>query len=385
MQVFKLYWKICRKYIGQIFMYVGIFSGVVLGAVLPAQYKEAQKQYEESRCDFAVFDYDNSEVSQELVAYLEMKHNVKDIGGDTTETVQDALYNKEVDCIVRINPGYGERFLAGDAGGKLEIVQVPGTITSTLFEQDLNSFLKIAETYMDAGYSVEEAFAQAKEVEELSVEMSIPQGTNVSTTKIYIYLKYLVWILVMALTQSIAPVLIVMNQKGAREKIACSPYKFGRMNWEILLGVMVTSVGVCLLFVFLGMTAIQYNFFTVTGLLHIVNLLCYAMFALALTFLISKLVDTTETAVISLAGNIVSLGMSFLCGVFVPQEVLSDSVLKIAHFLPGYWYLDALKTIEQYGFDKIGSIVPSMGIQLLFAAALIVVAMIISNKKRVAA
>ena len=34
----------------------------------------------------------------------------------------------------------------------------------------------------------------------------------------------------------------------------------------------------------------------------------------------------------------VGLGMSFLCGAFVPQSLLGDGVLTFARVLPVYWY-----------------------------------------------
>jgi len=37
--------------------------------------------------------------------------------------------------------------------------------------------------------------------------------------------------------------------------------------------------------------------------------------------------------------------MSFISGVFVPQELLGSHVLKIASFTPVYWYVRANNTI----------------------------------------
>ena len=42
--------------------------------------------------------------------------------------------------------------------------------------------------------------------------------------------------------------------------------------------------------------------------------------------------------------------MSFLCGIFVPQNLLSDGVLAVGKFLPAYWYIvinDMLALSEQ--------------------------------------
>jgi len=48
---------------------------------------------------------------------------------------------------------------------------------------------------------------------------------------------------------------------------------------------------------------------------------------------------------ISAVSNVVSLGTCFISGVFVPQELLGETVLKIASFTPTYWYVKSNNTI----------------------------------------
>jgi ABC-2 type transport system permease protein len=42
--------------------------------------------------------------------------------------------------------------------------------------------------------------------------------------------------------------------------------------------------------------------------------------------------------IISSVTNVLALGMSFLCGVFVPLSMLSPGLKKVTQFLPVYWY-----------------------------------------------
>ena len=102
--------------------------------------------------------------------------------------------------------------------------------------------------------------------------------------------------------------------------------------------------------------------------------------ALSITFLISKL--TNQIQVISLMANAFGLGMAFLGGVFVPLEFLSDTVIKIAHFLPTYWNVRTIELIERYQPKKIGTIFIYMGIQLLFAVAILCIGMVLAKRKR---
>lgn len=83
--------------------------------------------------------------------------------------------------------------------------------------------------------------------------------------------------------------------------------------------------------------------------------------------------------------NVVALGSSFLCGAFVPMEWLPDSVLKIAHIIPTYYYIstnEALKTIEEFNFETIKPLITNMVIMLGFAVVFIILTNIVSKKKR---
>jgi ABC-2 type transport system permease protein len=44
--------------------------------------------------------------------------------------------------------------------------------------------------------------------------------------------------------------------------------------------------------------------------------------------------------------NVLTLGMSFISGVFVPQAILGKTVLTIAQFTPVFWFVKANIAIE---------------------------------------
>ncbi len=139
-----------------------------------------------------------------------------------------------------------------------------------------------------------------------------------------------------------------------------------------------TGLGICVVFEIGGILACKDEMLQVSGFGNLLNMLCYMMVALAIAFLVSKLTDSEE--VFSIIGNIISLGMAFLSGIFVPMEFLGTSVIRIAHFLPAYWYV---KTVA--ALDNVSGI-PSeawryMGIELLFAAAIVMIGIVADKAK----
>lgn len=79
-------------------------------------------------------------------------------------------------------------------------------------------------------------------------------------------------------------------------------------------------------------------------LLYIANSFVFAFMALWLSFLIGTLLKSRNA--ISAASNVLSLGPSFISGVFVPQQMLGQNVLSIAKFTPTYWYVTANNLID---------------------------------------
>src|SRR5699024_3881107 len=63
-----------------------------------------------------------------------------------------------------------------------------------------------------------------------------------------------------------------------------------------------------------------------------VALVLISLYTLALQLVISAL--TTNKFLINGIANFISIGMAFLSGIFIPEEVLGETVQNIARFLP---------------------------------------------------
>ena len=102
---------------------------------------------------------------------------------------------------------------------------------------------------------------------------------------------------------------------------------------------------------------------------------------LGLAYFICSL--TSNENLINMVANMLVLSMSFLCGVFVDTQFLSENIIKAAHFMPLYWYTTAIKFINDTPVNEIWS--RKFGtyilIEILFALVFIFAGMIISRKK----
>lgn len=69
MQVFKSYFKILNRHMGQMIMYLSIFIGIMV-VLTATRTNKAEGDYEAIKPQFAVFDYDNSSESKALTECL---------------------------------------------------------------------------------------------------------------------------------------------------------------------------------------------------------------------------------------------------------------------------------------------------------------------------
>ncbi len=128
----------------QVLMYLGIFFGVAV--VMSSQGKETQNgMFQAQSQKLAVFDEDNSELSRGMAAYLEEGNEWVELEDDA-ETIQDELYNRNVNCVIRIPKGYGDSILGGDVR-KPQIMTIPGTLSEQFFINKVSRYSLVASAF----------------------------------------------------------------------------------------------------------------------------------------------------------------------------------------------------------------------------------------------
>lgn len=380
MQVFKLYWKLLRANLRSFFIYVGIFSGLLFGVIIPQQTKDTQVSYADTKCSFAVLDEDGSEASGGITDYLSQNHKLKELKNYELETIQDQLFYRNVDAVLIYKEGFENALKKKKAEDYVEIYVIPNTMSASLFETDYNSFATKLSAYLDGKYSMEEALKRTAEVCNTEMKVGFLEGENTSgRSAAYSFFVYLSWIFLAVCIQSVSPVLGIMDQKEVKNRVYVSSYKFSAFNLETLLGIIITGIVMCILFLGIAAMVLPDPILNLKGGLWMLNMLCFMVIAMGFTLLVSKI--TTNGQVISAISNVISLGMAFTCGVFVPMEFLGEGVIRFAHFLPAYWYVQAVDLIGNYTSDKLGMIFAYFGIELLFGGVIIAVAFLISRKK----
>lgn len=368
MPVFKSFIKVLTKHTGAILLYMIIFAAVIYLSNVSRQSSNSN-EYTAAKANFAIFDYDNSPKSKSLTEYLKENATMVSISNDNMETIQDELYNRNVNSVIIVNKGF-----------QLDVVTIPGTQSASIFKSLIKSFSNMYDTYEAGGYRPEEIDAAIKDTNEIKADVYLSnKDSSIYTSDSYYPFSYLGWVLLSLTVSTLAPVLIIFSKKELKERTSCSSYNYNKYNSELLLGVCTIGFAICVVFFVIVFVLMSKKPSFYDSFLHLLNLLSYMLLSLSISFLISRLAKKEN--MISMISNTISLGMAFLCGIFVPEEYLSDTIIKIAHFLPTYWFNQAVKGIVLH--SSLSDILMCVGIELLFAFAIILVTIRIGGLSQV--
>lgn len=382
MTVFKTFFKIVNKYKFTILLYTVM---LIVFAGFNMQTSENSMSFVSSKPDVLIVNNDeDQELTNNFVTYIEKKCNIVDIE-DTEEARNDALFYREVDYIIYIPQNYSEDFLNG-LNPEIE-VKSTGNGESSYAEMILTRYIKVANIYQKEIQSEEELISTINEI--LSKETQIEVTSKLDTdnlSRATFYYNFLNYIILAGCVYLICLILSSFRDEKIRKRTMISSMNYKKHNRQLLLSNGFLIIVLWIFYVILSFILIGNVMFGKHGLILIINSFLFSICSLTIAFLIGNLINNKNA--INGIINVVGLGSSFLCGAFVPVEWLPDNILKIAHILPSYWYIqtnEIVKTLEIIDVETLKPIITNMGILLIFSVLFIIITNIITRKKRIIA
>ncbi len=339
--------------------------------------------FEETTIKVAVTDYDNSELSKAVVQYLQETQEVVDPKTEDLRVMNDNVRFLIYDYAVIIPEGFQKSIESGNEENSLEYICPGETASAFLLTEKLNDYLQDIVIYLNSGYTETEAIELTHEQ---MVKLSETKATVIDTadenhrsfyTGMFTFNGYT---LMMLLSICGACALTFMKDKDVSNRISVSGMHFFTRNAAVIsavlfIGFLITSVIIAVIYVM----SLQYPGGKL--IFYAIDTYCLMFVGLGMAYLICSI--TANENLINMLSNMLVLSMSFLCGVFVDTKFLSDSIVKLAHFLPLYWYTTAIKYINDTPFDSIWS--RQFGlylfIEILFALVFFGAGMVVSRKK----
>lgn len=385
MQVCKTFARVAKKNLPNTFIYFVVFMVILIAMSANASATNG-KQFQVSSVNLCIFDEDHSTASTALSDYLSSLHHIVSLDSSDRDTLQDNMYYYQIDYVLTIPKGFEQNLTSQSIENLVETSKRKDSCSGYFVDRQIDNYIQALMLYMKSGSSISDAIASTNtslaavpEVETVSFIDTEKSGNDT----MYYFFQYFPYVILMMLLEGLSPVLMAFRKPLMKARLSCGALPQSRISAQLGLG--------CLIYVFLwwlGFLAIATvlygpaQLFSRNGLFCILNSAVYLLIATAIALLLGSF--PMDFNIINMIANILGLGMSFLCGIFVPQAYLGEKVLTVGRFLPAYWYVRITNMFASYSDDvyKSQDYWMCIGIQMLFFAAISAVYLCVDRQKK---
>mgnify|MGYP003372724507 FL=1 len=379
MTVFKGYMKIIGQNKMLILLYVAIFFGCTI--LFQSTAGKTETSYQAEKLNIGIVDEDGGSLAESLTEYLGNLHHLIPIENDVSE-IQEKLYYREVDYVVRIPKNFYKKCIEGDE--KLSVTKIPDTYSGSYVDQQINSFLNNARTYQASGFTEAESASALEKAQSVKVMFSNDEKSAEDAPYVY-YFRYMPYLFLALFGFVMGNILIVFQNPNLKKRMAASPVSGRRQSLEGILCLSLAGLTLWIFVIVIGILFYGRDFYTSENFVYyLLNSASMPFVDIALAYLMGTIAPNRD-ALTGIA-NIISLGMCFLGGVFVPLEFMGSHVKAVSHFLPVYWYEKANDLLANFAHMTVSvreQFFKAVIIQLVFVGAFICLTLVIEKYKRV--
>jgi len=379
MIVFKTFLKVLNKAKSSIILYTVI---LIFFSAFNMQTADTTTNFVATKPDVLIINNDEEKgLTKNLVNYIEKNSNIVNIKNNE-DAIQDALFYRDLNYIIYIPKNFRKDFIAK----KNPEIKIKKTTdyNASLAEMQLSRYLNVANTYLKVTNSEEELVRNINETltKKTDVEIVSKLDTN-ALSKATLYYNFLNYCLLAGFIYVICLILSSFKENNIHKRTIISSMNYKEFNHKLFLSNALFAFILWLFYILLSFLILGKIIFTIHGIIYMLNSFVFSICALSIAFLIGNIMNNKNA--INGIVNVIALGSCFLCGAFVPMELLPNSVLKAAHILPSYWYIktnEILKTIDEFNLNTIKPIILNLLVLIIFTTLFISITNIISARKR---
>ena len=387
MKVFKACMNILKRRLTAFLIYLVIFIAL---CVFMASFSSEQynTNFTETKPSFTIINRDTeTPLINGLFRYLN-DHGTEVELEDRQDALQDAAFFHASDYILIVPEGFSKAF---PTASPLSLQTVTSMDSARGYYADslVNQYLNLIKICQTATPDMNEQKLVSSVLDDLSLETRVEKklfGNEQPVPETYQnFNRMQAYIFIVLLIFSISMVMMVFRRPDLHIRNLCAPLKSYSFTLQLALYSGVVSIIIWLLLTVTGFVLYRNELSSTSAdaiALILLNSFLFTLVSLSIAMVASSFIRSSSMQ--NSVGNFVSLGLSFLGGVFVPLEMLGDNMVAIAKFTPTYWYITALNQIcglTVFNAETLRSIWQAFFIQFGFAAALMCVSLVI-NKYR---
>ena len=379
MTVFKTFIQILKKNKGIVILYTVLL--LVFGS-LNMQNNQSSIIFEAYEPDIFIVNEDEEVgVTKDLIKYIKDHSKTPEIKNNE-DAINDALFYEDVSLVVYIPKDYNKDFM--DGKNPQITIKKSQTYYSSLAEMIVQRYVKVATIYQKSIKDESLLIEKINETLGQNVETNITTQIDTGSLKrAAFYYDFASYSFIACLIYVICLIFTTFNQVNVRKRTIISSYNYKKYNRALLLSNCLYSLVLWLFYVIMSFIIVGKAMVTINGTILIANSLVFVICSTCMSFFIGNLVKD-KNAITGIV-NVVAIGSSFLCGAFVPAQWLPDFVKTIAHVLPAYYYIntnDRVALMEEFTWETLTPVLINTGILIGFSILFIILANIVSKKKR---
>lgn len=379
MTVFKTFLQVLKKNKFIVIMYTVI---LLIFGNFSMQSNQSSTNFEASKPTVFIVNEDKEEgITKDFIKYIKEKCDMAEIE-NSKEAIDDALFYEDLSLAVYIPQNFGKDFMEGK---EPEItIKKRDSYYGSLAEMLLQRYIKVATIYQKNIKNEDELVAKINETISKDIETEVTTKIDTSAlTKAARYYNFSSYSFLACLIYIISLIISTFNEEKVQKRTTISSYNYRKFNRILLLGNSLYAFVLWILYVVMSFVFVGPTMASINGLLFIANSFIFVICATTLAFFIANFVKNKDS--INGIVNVIGLGSSFLCGAFIPQEWLPETVKIIGHVFPTYYFITGNETIaklEKFNIDTLMPVIVNAGIVIAFSVVFVILTNLVTKKRR---
>lgn len=375
MTIFKTFLKLVNKNKSHLILYTALliaFTCITLSS------DQANINYVDAKPDVIIVDKDNSKLSNNLKSYFKQNSNLR----EEVDNIEDELFYRFSSYVIYIPEGFEQSVIDGNIK-EIEYKSI-SDYEANLANILLNQYLSALDIYKDIDTNIDDLINHIDKSLDNQVNVVVNSALNTNElAKAGFYYSFMNYSLLAGCIYVLVVIISIFREKNVLKRNVISSMNYNKLNNKLLLASVLFGTIIWILYVLLSFVIVGNIMFTSNCICMIILSFIFLIYCLSIGFLIANVINNKNA--INGIINVIALGTSFLCGVFVNIEFLPSSVLNISKIIPNYYYIDAinkLTSIETISLETLKPLLSNVIVLILFSLIFISLSMFISKKKR---
>ncbi|SET37139.1 ABC transporter permease [[Clostridium] polysaccharolyticum] len=295
--------------------------------------------------------------------------------------LMEALFYDGITCEIQIPPQFTSNYMKGKTGDIVRL-QLNENEDSVLVDSLISRYLQLLGQSSREGGNLQDRLAKVDSALKQDVQRVLEKKENTDREKFVVYVNYMLYAILLIIFVWTVFVLDNLKKDGIHKHnqlIVDNPDSIYRKAIGVCI---VMAMGLALVMLGVGCLIKKISFDEPAFIMIVINVINFVIFCVALSALIGLSLKSIKY--IDVLAQMLVLGVSFISGVFVRQDMLPVQLQTFMKYCPTFLYVkvnNEWSKLEEIDLHAIRSFVADEGMCLCISLTFILIALTIGEKK----